>query len=352
MLTTEIANEIVKQTMVRLNRNINIMDQSGKIIASGNQQRIGHIHEGSLEVLQTGKTVVLKEGTNWRGALPGINLPIEFQNKIIGVIGITGNPTDISEFGELTKMITEMMVHQAFWANKVESKQRIKEMVFEELLHGRKSEQRLAYLNIDLKEPFHVGVMEIGETKLNMLRLIQMIEESLGPNSLVGFSGANRLFLLFSGKASADVNEQTMKVRDILEKREISSRIGLGSSVMGVDLICQSHEQATNALMFGQRDRTITRYEEIEINALLSQLSDQETTHFTHRILGSLPEKWIDTLSVFFQMNQNIGASAESLFIHRNTMIYRLKQIKEQTGLDPQNFQDAVTLQIAIWMRN
>ncbi|MCJ7789249.1 MAG: hypothetical protein MUP69_03540, partial [Candidatus Atribacteria bacterium] len=48
------------------------------------------------------------------GAKPGINLPIEYNNKIIGVVGITGEPNEVTPFGEVIKMTVEMMLQQEF----------------------------------------------------------------------------------------------------------------------------------------------------------------------------------------------------------------------------------------------
>lgn len=82
MLTREIAAEIVKQTMVRLDRNINIMDDRGKIIASGNSDRINTIHEGATEVLRTGRAVTISDkDIQWKNSYPGVNLPIHFQKN-------------------------------------------------------------------------------------------------------------------------------------------------------------------------------------------------------------------------------------------------------------------------------
>nr|WP_285890411.1 helix-turn-helix domain-containing protein [Halalkalibacter oceani] len=55
-------------------------------------------------------------------------------------------------------------------------------------------------------------------------------------------------------------------------------------------------------------------------------------------------------MQTFFQYNMNITETAQALFVHRNTLMYRLKRIKEKTDYDPQLFADAVTLQIAIWI--
>jgi sugar diacid utilization regulator len=69
------------------------------------------------------------------------------------------------------------------------------------------------------------------------------------------------------------------------------------------------------------------------------------------RVLLRLTPKLIDTLEAFFACNFHIAETAQALFVHRNTLIYRLGQIKEKTGYDPQRFQDALVLQLAIWIR-
>lgn len=71
---------------------------------------------------------------------------------------------------------------------------------------------------------------------------------------------------------------------------------------------------------------------------------------YLRRILPNATNKVIQTLQTFFDCNLNITETAKSLDIHRNTLIYRLKKIKEDTGYDPQIFKDAVPLQIAVWM--
>jgi carbohydrate diacid regulator len=79
MLTQEVAEAIVEETMLRLNRNINIIDKSGIVIASGDSSRINCFHEGGLHAIQTGKTLLItKENEDqWKGSKLGINLPIE-----------------------------------------------------------------------------------------------------------------------------------------------------------------------------------------------------------------------------------------------------------------------------------
>ncbi len=74
-----------------------------------------------------------------------------------------------------------------------------------------------------------------------------------------------------------------------------------------------------------------------------------------NRLLTKIQPYWNDkmreTLQAFFDCSLSIASSAKMLNIHRNTMIYRLEQIKALTGYDPQQFQDAVLLQFVLWFR-
>ena len=84
MITKQLAEEIVEQTMVRLNRNLNVMDTNGMILASGETARIERIHEGAAYVAKTGEILWITEEnlSEWHGSKPGVNMPIYFQKKL------------------------------------------------------------------------------------------------------------------------------------------------------------------------------------------------------------------------------------------------------------------------------
>ncbi len=115
-LSYELAQEIVERTMKILNKNINVMNEDGIIIGSGEKERINQVHDGALLVLKKGKSVVIdeKSAAGLKGAKPGINLPIQFNNQIIGVVGITGEPEQIQNYAELVKMAAELVLEQSF----------------------------------------------------------------------------------------------------------------------------------------------------------------------------------------------------------------------------------------------
>ncbi|MFE0505643.1 CdaR family transcriptional regulator [Peribacillus butanolivorans] len=358
MLTQEIAREIVKQTTIRLNRNINIMDEKGTIIASGNPDRISQAHFGAIEVLKTGKPLIIHEQDrhHWLGVLPGINLPIEFQKVFIGVIGITGDPAELKEFGELVKMITEMMLNQSFMAEQLEWKQHLKELVFEDLLketiNQNSIDQRLNLIGMKLEPPFQVGILEIKLNPLKKNEVIQLLENVFDTqHTLIGFLNVNRVFILTS-TLTENLMKQKMNtaIHQFIAKR-FSLRVGMGSLAESELYICHSFHEAESALLLGDDNQSLTTYTEVETKALLDRIDDRTKQQFQERILGSLSEKLIETLQQFFLSNLNIGECAKSMYIHRNSLIYRIKKIKEITGYNPQELNDAITLQLAIWVK-
>ena len=92
-IDSKIAQDIVNRVMEVIPYNVNIMNKDGVIIASGDKGRVNKLHSGALEVLQ--KDEVIEIYMNTDKEKEGINLPIKFYKETVGVIGITGNPTEI-----------------------------------------------------------------------------------------------------------------------------------------------------------------------------------------------------------------------------------------------------------------
>ena len=103
-LTPELAQQIAERTTSVLGKNINIMDQNALLLAAG-MDRLNTFHEGAVRVLQTKNpfTVTNADAQSLQGAKPGINLPIRFNGRIIGVVGITSDPQEVEPYGEIVK---------------------------------------------------------------------------------------------------------------------------------------------------------------------------------------------------------------------------------------------------------
>ncbi|WP_270181161.1 CdaR family transcriptional regulator [Alkalihalobacillus sp. CinArs1] len=354
MLTREIAKTIVIETSLRLNRNVNIMNEKGVIIGSGDAERIDQIHEGALEVLNTKEPLAIYKNDDgkWRGTQPGLNLPISFQNQVVGVIGITGNPDEMNDVGGLVKMTTELMIKQEFIARQLEWKQRTKEMIIEELLRTAPSyeqiERGMKLIELNLPSPYTILVVQIGNRSMPNHELIQRIERCISQHdALVGFINVNTLFISLCGVG--DEKKPLDQISLELNRLSLDYRLAVSNVITTFDDFSQAYQDCKLALEIVTNQQLIF-YADIEPQALLHQTNSTEAVRFRKRIVTDTVEKYESTLTAFFENNLNIQQTSEAMFIHRNTLVYRLNKITKDTGYDPREFRDALTLQMALWM--
>ncbi|MBM7554473.1 CdaR family transcriptional regulator [Thalassobacillus pellis] len=357
MLTSEIANEIVKETSLRINRNVNIMNNEGVIIAARDSSRVGRIHEGAIEVLKRGETLIIPSEQNetWRGAQSGINLPIVFQERVLGVIGITGDPDDIGDLGGLVKMTTELMIKQEFIASQMEWRQRTKEMIIEELLKTAPSYDQITrglnILQLQLQPPFIILIIQIKERSIPNQILINKLEDVVGQgNGIIGFININRLFIGITEVSEKNNHNQFDKIYHLLKRLHIKFRMSYSLPFYQIEEFNQSYLDCDLALNISDDSKELVSFGNLEAKAFIYQINRKEAKRFFHRVKENLSKSEIQTLEAFFSANLNIQKTAEALFVHRNTLIYRLQRIMEKTGYNPKNFQDALTLRIALWL--
>ena len=105
-------------------------------------------------------------------------------------------------------------------------------------------------------------------------------------------------------------------------------------------------------------EKSVVAYHALGIGRLIYQLPENLCRIFIQEIFGSdhLPEE-IDeeilmTVQKFFENNLNISETSRKLFVHRNTLVYRIEKVQKATGLDMRSFEDALTFNIALMVLN
>ncbi|WP_142828110.1 CdaR family transcriptional regulator [Planococcus soli] len=357
MITRQLAEEIVEQTMIRLNRNLNVMDPNGMILASGEAERIEKIHEGAAHVARSGETLSITEAdlAEWHGVKPGINMPIHFQGKLVGVIGITGNPEELKEISTLVQLTTEMMVHQSLITSHIEWNRKRNELIFEELTSGKPLSaavhERIFQMGLEGKMSFVTLLIELKKPPSPSHRVIEQLEGHFQNQTVVaGHSQLNEIFLLVANEKPSLMEEELYSLLHFLQK-SAPGRIGVGVAVDSIFDIRTSYLAARNALDFGAPGQQLVYFEDVELMALLKRNPQDDLAKFTGRILAGLSEPLCETLTAYFASNKSHTETAERLKIHRHTLSYRLKKILDITGLDPSEFQDAVVLHLALAIR-
>ncbi|MCM3706040.1 MULTISPECIES: CdaR family transcriptional regulator [Cytobacillus] len=356
-LSYELAQEIVERTMKILNKNINVMNEDGIIIGSGEKERINQVHDGALLVLKKGESVEIdeKSAAVLNGAKPGINLPIQFNKQIIGVVGITGEPEQIRNYAELVKMAAELVLEQSFLLERTQWKQRLQGeivnlLISEESINESWLEERAGFLGYDLKIPRTAIVLKLPEELGNKYqKLINTIHFELGNQDLTGVTFNDEIVILKAGGRS----ELISSIKRIASLSKRKAVIGIGSTSENSNGLKTSFRHARQLALIGpdiQPGVDYYSYDEYWLEAEISTLSLKETNtlSFYDRLMkqdkkGELAQ----TLDVFLKEGGDLGKIAERLFVHRNTLRYRLDKITELTGKDPRNVKMMLELYVA-----
>ena len=134
------------------------------------------------------------------------------------------------------------------------------------------------------------------------------------------------------------------------------ARIALGTIVQEIKDVSRSYKEARMALDVGKifyNERNVVAYSNLGIGRLIYQLPIPLCKMFIREIFeGKSPddfdEETLTTINKFFENNLNVSETSRQLYIHRNTLVYRLDKLQKSTGLDLRVFEDAITFKIAL----
>lgn len=132
--------------------------------------------------------------------------------------------------------------------------------------------------------------------------------------------------------------------------------VGIGTRVTGIKELAHSFKEAQVALEVGKvfdTEKSIVSYENLGIARLIYQLPTTLCDMFLKEVfkrgsIDSLDQETLFTIQKFFENNLNVSETSRKLFVHRNTLVYRLEKIKKLTGLDLREFDDAIVFKVAL----
>ena len=171
--------------------------------------------------------------------------------------------------------------------------------------------------------------------------------------------------ILIKALAVDDTYERLGQIADTIvdmmnTEAMLNVRVAYGTIVEELKEVSKSYKEAKMALDVGKifyAEKKVSAYNTLGIGRLIYQLPINLCRIFIDEIFGSnvpaeLDEETLTTINKFFENNLNVSETSRQLFVHRNTLVYRIEKLQKSTGLDIRVFDDALTFKIALMVVN
>ena len=160
------------------------------------------------------------------------------------------------------------------------------------------------------------------------------------------------------GDGYPEVDQTAKDILELLKEEncEENVRVAYGTIVHDIKEVSKSYKEAKLALDVGKifsEEKEIVAYSTLGIGRLIYQLPIPLCKMFIKEIFAErspdeFDEETLVTINKFFENSLNVSETSRQLYIHRNTLVYRLDKLQKSTGLDLRTFEDAITFKIAL----
>ena len=273
------------------------------------------------------------------------------------VLVVTGTGEDVYTIGKMAAFQIQNLL--VAYKERFDKDNFIKNLLLDNLLlvdiYSRSKK-----LHIQTDVPRVVMIVESGNGRDN--NALELTRAHLGSNSkdFITAVDENNVIVvkeLSDGEATKEIDKSAITLEAYLQKEGIKDiRIAYGTVIQEIKEVSRSYKEAKMALDVGKiffDEREIIAYSELGIGRLIYQLPIPLCKMFIKEIfdgkaLDDFDEETLSTINKFFENSLNVSETSRQLYIHRNTLVYRLDKLQKSTGLDLRVFEDAITFKIAL----
>jgi carbohydrate diacid regulator len=357
-LDHDLAQDIVDRAMAILPCNVNVMDYLGIIIGSGEADRLYTRHEGAQLVLANSRVVEIDSHTakHLNGVRPGVNLPLMLDQKLVGVLGITGEPDEVRVYGELVKMTAEMLMeHRRQQADQQWRHQRSEDLLSRLLLVDCPDSQ--------VDEAEHLGLQpQLPRQSV----LIELPVQTPAANQIATWLNARYAHswcvvreptLLHWCRAAGKERDDTLLLEQFDEQGWPVVRMVTVEQSADLVTLRQACAAGRDLLDYARHVHPQQRLLRLAVHRLAvlfwryrNDWLAQGVADPIIRLQKSNSGQLLETLRSWFDYSGESQACADALGIHRNSLRYRLEKVAELSGCDPYKTDDLLRLYLGVQM--
>lgn len=351
-----------------INRNVNIMNEEGYIIASTDVSRIGMLHKGAKKIIEEKLDVeIISREDSDLETRAGVNYPLMVNGQLAGVVGITGDYEEIGTLGKVIRKMTEILIMDRYRNNQKRIRENLRKNMAIEWLFGKdgeslKSSASILGIDVQLKRRIVVAEMllpleekegmEFQEQHEEMDRLLRQKFEDDSQQLVLSMGNREILFLKEDHASLYEVKKYIPQLEKIFFCKIYT---GIGSAGEGKEGLIRSYKTAEAACILAKqlKEERMIAYDDSDLRFLLGSIPGEKRKNYLEKIWGKAisyeeRKEIVRCLKSYIRNEGSLTKTAEELYIHKNTLQYRLSKIKNITGYDPRKVNEVIYLNIAV----
>ena len=357
-ISKKLAQQIVETVKDVCQHDINFIDPSGIIFASTDTSRIGDFHEIGKKAADSKSVIEVAEHASgdiqYTGTKAGVNTPLFHNGNLIAVIGISGDPESARKYAALAERITLLLIREQELNISSRNRAEQRDYIIDSLLKHETIDHeylvgRLSDWHLDEITPLRAIIIKINPRyNIQNLSIIQqsvMHIFNMSKTQLYTFHHPNEYISVISEK---NFDNFLYMYENFAQKNAELLSIGIGCSCTIYHLAESYATGLTAQKSTAASGLPIAIYDNLNLELILSNIDPVISSEYIKKVLGSITNEERDILRVYYTNNMSLSKTSEALFIHKNTLQYRLNHIHEITSMNPRNFKDAVVFYIAI----
>ena len=351
-MSNRLYQTVLHQMKDVVGRTIGIIDENGIVIACSELSKIGESKQRIREEVAYSTSAVVYEGYTYRF--------INVNEKSDCICFVEGDDSHAGSMAELLAIFLGNM--KSLYDEKYDKGSFIKSILLDNILpsdiyiksnelHFSNDEHRVVFV-IKFQTPSSVPPYEI-------------VQEIIGSGDKDYVINISEQDVVVVREIASDTDAKDMEdyARNLMEttqhKYGLKATIGISSAVDNLKDLARAYKEARIAFEVGKVfdiEKPVISYENLGIGRLIYQLPTTLCEMFLSEVfkkgsLESLDHETLMTVQCFFENNLNVSETSRKLFVHRNTLVYRLEKIRKLSGLDLREFDHAVTFKVALMVK-
>ena len=340
---------IVHQMREAIDRTIGVMDESFTVISCSNLGRIGEVHNITPP---TNADAFVKGSYTYK--------PFGAANANNYILFVEGVDPQAARYANLLTIALSNI--KQFYDEKYDRVNFVKNIILDNVLSGDiYLKSRELHFNNDVARTVLL-VRTSAHNDVSVFDVMQNLFPDKNKDFVISINETDVAVVkeVHDGMENKSLEKLARSIVDTLSGEFYTrASVGIGTVISNIKDLARSFKKAQIALEVGKvfdTEKVIISYDNLGIARLIYQLPTTLCDTFLrevfkHSSIENLDQETLFTIQKFFENNLNVSETSRKLFVHRNTLVYRLEKIKKLTGLDLREFDHAIVFKIALMVK-